>query len=105
MIAMFKFIMESEEIPEFILKSRKYLPENNERVREFEKLLEFSRESPERFWEESAEGIEWYKKWDKVMEGSFPDFKFYVKGFSNVEENLIERHIRSGNGNRAALIF
>ena len=59
------------------------------------------------FWEEKAERISWYKKWDSV--GSF-DYvngviKWFDGGILNVSYNCLDRHVESGKGDRTALIW
>ena len=36
---------------------------------EYEELFKRSVEDPEGFWADAAEGISWYKRWDKVLDG------------------------------------
>ncbi len=59
------------------------------------------------FWEEKAERISWYKKWDSV--GSFDYVNGVIKWFDggklNVSYNCLDRHIESGKGDRTALIW
>ena len=37
-------------------------------------------ENPEGFWAEAAEGIDWYQKWDKVLDDSNPPFYRWFSG-------------------------
>ncbi len=59
------------------------------------------------FWEEKAERISWYKKWDSV--GSFDYVNGVIKWFDggklNVSYNCLDRHVESGKGDRTALIW
>lgn len=59
------------------------------------------------FWEEKAERISWYKKWDSV--GSFDYVNGVIKWFDggklNVSYNCLDRHVESGKGDRIALIW
>jgi len=59
------------------------------------------------FWEEKAERINWYKKWDSV--GSFDYVNGVIKWFDggklNVSYNCLDRHVESGKGDRTALIW
>ena len=59
------------------------------------------------FWEEKAERISWYKKWDSV--GSFDYVNGVIKWFDggklNVSYNCLDRHVESGKGDRPALIW
>ena len=59
------------------------------------------------FWEEKAERISWYKKWDSI--GSFDYVNGVIKWFDggklNVSYNCLDRHVESGKGDRTALIW
>lgn len=71
----------------------------------FEQLLKKSREDPVSFWDEVAQDLTWYEPWTKTLEGSLPDFKFFVNGISNPSINLLDRHVEKGRGNKVALIW
>ena len=38
------------------------------------------RAAPESFWAEIADGVHWYKKWDKVLDVSRPPFYRWFTG-------------------------
>ena len=38
----------------------------------YEALYKRSIEDPEGFWAEAAGELDWFKKWDRVLEGTFP---------------------------------
>lgn len=71
----------------------------------FDELLSRSKKDPEAFWNDVAKELEWYKPWDKTMEGELPDFRFFVGGISNPSINLLDRHVKNGAANRTALIW
>lgn len=71
----------------------------------FEQLLSRSKNDPEAFWNEVAMELEWYKPWEKTMEGELPDFRFFSGGVSNPSINLLDRHVKNGAANRTALIW
>lgn len=71
----------------------------------FEQLLKKSHEDPVSFWDEVAQNLTWYEPWTKTLEGSLPDFKFFVNGISNPSINLLDRHVEKGRGNKVALIW
>ena len=64
-------------------------------------------ENQNKYWEEKAERINWYKKWNSV--GSFDYFNGSIKWFEggslNASYNCLDRHVESGNGDRTALIW
>ena len=83
-------------------------------INEYEQLYKQSIEKPEEFWAKQAEqNIEWFKKWDKVMEYDFsrigeveePYVKFFSGGKLNVSYNCLDRHLASWKRNKAAIIW
>ncbi|WP_297216328.1 acetate--CoA ligase [Thermoplasma sp.] len=94
----------SYDVPDFIIKSEEIKMVDENKSRDFMKLLEFSKSNPDRFWDQIASELRWKKRWNSVMEGSLPDFKFFTGGYMNVAENLIDRNLEDGY-NRLALIF
>ena len=64
------------------------------------------RDAPESFWAEVAEGIHWYKKWDRVLDASRPPFyRWFTGGVVNTCYNALDRHVEHGRGNQPALIY
>ncbi len=74
---------------------------------EYEKLYRESVEDPEGFWAREAQIIDWYKKWDKVLEWDFsaPDIKWFVNAKLNASYNCIDRHLNTWRRNKAAIIW
>ncbi len=68
-------------------------------------MLKRALEDPENFWGEIAEELEWFKKWDKVFEWKYPRFKWFIDGVTNLSYNCVDRHVRRGWGNKAAIIW
>jgi len=95
-----------------IRESRLYYPDSNKTKKSvaksaenFDSLLKESWKNPSKFWSDVANELSWDRKWDKVMEGTFPHFKFFVNGVMNPCYNLIDRHLEEGADNRLALIW
>jgi len=64
-------------------------------------------EDYEGFWEKAAldaTDIYWFKKWDKVFEWSYPTFKWYLGGTTNISYNCLDYKIQRGMGSKAAFI-
>ena len=75
-------------------------------VKEYEQLYEYSLKDPEGFWGERAEELEWYKKWDKVLDASdAPFFKWFTGGVTNIVHNALDRHMKTYRKNKLALIW
>ena len=78
----------------------------NANVGEYEKRYAFSIQDPEAFWAEEADKLEWYKKWDKVLDDSkAPFYKWFVGAKTNIVHNAIDRHLKSWRRNKVALIW
>ncbi|MGA2955771.1 MAG: acetate--CoA ligase [Thermodesulfobacteriota bacterium] len=75
---------------------------------EYKKIYERSIKDPDGFWGEQAQNLEWFKKWDKVLDYSFGD-NLYIKWFQggkiNVTVNCLDRHLKSARKDKVALIW
>jgi len=59
-----------------------------------------------KFWEKKAEEmIDWYKKWDKVLEVDEPYYKWFINGKLNASYNCLDRWIERGKGDKIAYIW
>jgi len=65
-----------------------------------------SKEDPEGFWSEVAEGFYWRKKWDKVLDWNFrePKTEWFKGAKLNITENCIDRHLEK-MGDKPAIIW
>ena len=60
----------------------------------------------EGYWARRASELEWYKKWDKVLDDSNkPFYKWFVGGKTNIVLNCIDRHVKTWRRNKLALIW
>ena len=63
-------------------------------------------ENPSDFWGEAAEGIDWEKRWDKVLDDSkAPIYRWFSGGRLNTCYNALDRHVANGRGEQAAIIY
>ncbi|MFQ6132967.1 MAG: acetate--CoA ligase [Armatimonadota bacterium] len=60
---------------------------------------------PDAFWGQFAEELDWYRKWDQVLEWDAPHAKWFVRGQINACYNCVDRHVQNGLRNKAALIW
>ena len=76
-------------------------------IEEYRALYERSIKDPEGFWSELADHLDWYKKWDKVLEWDFnkPEIKWFEGGKLNASYNCLDRHLNSWRSNKVALIW
>ncbi len=72
---------------------------------EYEALHQRAADDPEGFWAEQAESLSWFKKWNKVLEWNEPFAKWFVGGTLNACYNCVDRHLKAGRANKAAIIF
>ncbi len=65
-----------------------------------------SKEDPDGFWGEVADGFQWRKKWDKVLEWNFkePKIEWFKGAKLNITENCIDRHLEK-MGDKPAIIW
>ncbi|MDI3280549.1 MAG: AMP-binding protein, partial [Bacillota bacterium] len=59
----------------------------------------------EGFWARQAERLDWFRRWDKVLEWNPPFAKWFVGGKLNVAYNCVDRHLKTWRRNKAALIW
>ena len=70
------------------------------------KERENSLENPQAYWAEKAEAIDWFKKWDKVLDDSNkPFYKWFAGGILNISHNALDRHITTHRKNKLAYIW
>ncbi|HKW50386.1 MAG TPA: acetate--CoA ligase [Candidatus Eisenbacteria bacterium] len=60
---------------------------------------------PEKFWAGVAAELDWFTKWEKVLEWHPPDAKWFVGGKLNVSYNCVDRHLRGARKNKAAIVW
>jgi len=58
------------------------------------------------YWARRAGELEWYRKWDKVLDDSKPPFfQWFVGGKTNIVLNALDRHVKTWKRNKLALIW
>jgi acetyl-CoA synthetase len=96
------------EIDALLTENRKFPPPSdfarNAHVNDTTLYARATRD-PEAFWASQAEELEWFKKWDKVLDWAPPHAKWFIGGKINVSVNCIDRHIETSRRNKAALIW
>jgi len=74
-------------------------------VKSYEEEYQRFLENPEKFWEEVAKELFWYKKWEKVLEWNYPYAKWFVGGKTNITVNALDRHVKNGKRNKVAFFW
>ena len=59
----------------------------------------------EAYWADWARQLDWIRPWDRVLEWNPPHAKWFVGGRLNASANCLDRHLRNGKGDTAALIW
>src|SRR5437879_12818717 len=64
------------------------------------------RNDPERFWAEAADGVHWYRRWNRVLDASRPPYyRWFSGGVVKTCYNALDRHVAAGRGDQTALIY
>ncbi len=72
----------------------------------YEEVFQRSIKDPAAFWGEAAGSIDWYRKWDKVLDDSNrPFYRWFTGGEMNTCYNTLDRHVNDGRANQVALIY
>ena len=56
---------------------------------------------PDGWWASQAERLDWFEKWDTVLDRNPPHHRWFIGGKVNASYNCLDRHLRS-NGGRVA---
>jgi len=68
-------------------------------------LREYALSNIERFWEEQALLLHWFRRWDKVVEWNPPYARWFINGLTNASYNALDRHIKNGKGDKKAIVW
>jgi acetyl-CoA synthetase len=58
-----------------------------------------------RYWAEQADKLEWIARYETVLDWAPPHATWFRGGKLNVSANCLDRHVRTGRRNKAALVF
>ena len=68
-------------------------------------LYRAAAKSPEAYWETQAEELEWFERWNKVLDWKPPYAKWFIGGKLNISVNCVDRHVKTSRRNKAALVW
>jgi acetyl-CoA synthetase len=58
---------------------------------------------PQGWWAQQAEALDWFTKWDAVLdESEAPFYKWFTGGKLNASHNALDRHVEAGRGDKVA---
>lgn len=101
-----------ESITSVLQETRKFPPSaafkaqaNIGSEEEYLRLWNKAKDDPAGFWGEMAANLDWFKKYDQVMQGEMPNTKWFVGGKLNASYQCLDRHLTSARRNKAAIIW
>ncbi len=59
---------------------------------------------PDAYWAGQAEGLPWFRHWDRVFDWTPPTFRWFEGGLTNLAYNAVDHHVLHGRAGHAALI-
>lgn len=101
-----------ESIESVLKETRKFPPSesfsaeaNIKSEAEYQAMWDRAKDDPAGFWGEMAENLDWFQKFDKVLEGDMPETKWFTGGKLNASYNCLDRHLQTWRKNKAAIIW
>ncbi len=78
----------------------------NANVPDYEAVYKEAEQDVEAFWAKQADKLDWFKKWDQVLDSSnAPFYKWFVGAKTNIAYNALDRHIKTYRRNKLAIIW
>ena len=75
-------------------------------LQEYQALYDKAKADPQAFWAELAtQELDWFQKWDSILDWQPPFAKWFVNGKINISYNCLDRHLTTWRKNKAALIW
>jgi acetyl-CoA synthetase len=66
-------------------------------------IYEEAERDPQAWWAKQAEALDWFERWDTVLDDANPPFyKWFTGGKLNASYNCLDRHVEAGRGERVA---
>lgn len=72
---------------------------------EYERLYAEAAADVPAFWARQAEALDWFEKWETVLEWNEPFARWFVGGKLNISYNCLDRHLTTWRKNKAAFIW
>ena len=78
----------------------------NANIKDWEKLNDEAHSDYQKFWEDRANELHWFKKWDKVLDDSDkPFYKWFTGARTNIVYNCLDVHAKTHRRNKLAFIW
>ncbi len=76
------------------------------RVKDWQAVADNAAKDLEGFWAKEAEELDWYQKWDRVLDDSkAPFYRWFVGAKTNIIHNCLDRHQKTWRKNKLALVW
>src|SRR5882672_4716004 len=76
------------------------------KIKDWEEVAAGALKDIEAFWAGEAGELEWYGKWDKVLdESKKPFYRWFTGGKVNIVHNALDRHQKTSRKNKLALVW
>jgi len=73
---------------------------------EYVRAFRESVDDPDRFWGATAENVQWYKKYERVLNSNNPPFyRWFEGGLVNSCYNALDHHVENGLKDRRLLLW
>ena len=70
----------------------------------YRELYKKSIAEPEAFWADAAEGLHWFRRWERVLNAdAAPFYEWYEGARTNLAYNCLDRHVENGLGGKTAI--
>ena len=70
-----------------------------------QRWLDDAHRDPDGFWDRAARELPWFRTWDRVFEWTFPTFRWFVGGRTNLAYNALDHQVARGRAGHAALVY
>lgn len=75
-------------------------------IKDWEKLNKEAHDNYEKFWEDRAKELHWFKKWNKVLDDSKkPFYKWFTGAKTNISYNCLDVHVKTHRRNKLAFVW
>jgi acetyl-CoA synthetase len=72
---------------------------------DYDEMCRRASDDPETFWAEQAMSLDWFKRWDKVLDWKVPYARWFVGGKLNLSYQCLDRHMKTEVKNKVAFYW
>jgi len=96
------------EFADLLREDRSFAPPDQFRAKAVardDRIYADAAKDPETHWARLAGELEWSRAWTQILDWQPPHAKWFVGGQINASVNCVDRHVRDGRRNKAAIIW